>query len=288
MKRLSAAFLSLLFPGLGHFKLGRVARGSVLLALYIVAALSSIVIGVIGLGIATAIWIYGAVDVFLLRRVAPRTFDQVLVPLAIAGGISIALFVVVRIFVLEGFRIPSGGDLPTLWPGDHIMTGKWDKVPARGEMIVFEYPRDRKKDFIKRVVGVAGDRISVRAGELRVNGAPAAVGAAEPCQFEDLDDHAGTWRVITARCVPERLGNVTYTVADTDEWSTANNYPSDSDSFTVPDGTVFVMGDNRENSYDSRFWGPVPLDHVKGKALFIWWSSGPHRVRFDRIGQKLR
>ncbi|MGH7816111.1 MAG: signal peptidase I, partial [Candidatus Binatia bacterium] len=164
--------------------------------------------------------------------------------------------------------IPSGSMLPTLLIGDHILVNKflyglrlpypldtmivhWGQ-PQKGDVIVFVFPRDPSKDFIKRVVAVPGDTLEVRHKQLYINGAQA-------------NDPHGTF-------------------ADEDR-----EIPGPRDNFgplTVPPHKLFVMGDNRDRSHDSRFWGFVDFDEVKGKAFMIYWSwDGDDRwVRWERIG----
>ena len=185
-----------------------------------------------------------------------------------ALGVALILALVIRSFVVQAFKIPSGSMLPTLQIGDHILVNKFIYgvrlpilgnmllevgTPKHGDVIVFVYPEDPQKDFIKRVVAVAGDVVDVRAKKLTVNGEPVS----DPyAHFADGDSIGGQ---------PQR-----------------DNFGP----FTVPRGTVFVMGDNRDRSYDSRFWGPVQLDQVKGKAFLIYWSwDGDDRwIRWERLG----
>ena len=185
---------------------------------------------------------------------------------ALLVALLLALFI--RSFIVQAFKIPSGSMLPTLQIGDHILVNKFiygvrlpflgTEVlrvgePHRGDVIVFIYPEDPQKDFIKRVVGVGGDVVEVRSKRLYVNGEPVS------------DPHA--------HFAEGRSGR---------EVSPRDNFGP----FTLPQGNVFVMGDNRDRSYDSRFWGSVSLDKVKGKAFLIYWSwDGADRwARWERIG----
>ena len=185
-----------------------------------------------------------------------------------ALGVALLLALLIRSFVVQAFKIPSGSMLPTLQIGDHILVNKFVYgvrlpvmgnmllelgVPQRGDVIVFVYPEDPQKDFIKRVVAIAGDVVEVRAKKLTVNG----VAVEDPyAHFADGDSIGGDAK--------------------------RDNFGPQ----TVPKGSVFVMGDNRDRSYDSRFWGPVPLDQVKGKAFLIYWSwdGGGRWIRWERIG----
>jgi signal peptidase I len=189
---------------------------------------------------------------------------------AIIIAILIAFFI--RTFVVQAFKIPSGSMKPTLLIGDHILVSKFSygikmpyfrntlipiSDPKRGEIVVFIYPEDRSKDFIKRVVGISGDTIEIRNKKIFLNGMP----------YEDkhgvyVDDF-----IIPGAIQPrDNFGPV-----------------------TVPKGTIFTMGDNRDQSYDSRFWGFVDLKDVMGKAFVVYWSwnKEDHSVRWSRLGSLL-
>jgi signal peptidase I len=185
-------------------------------------------------------------------------------------ALAIALFV--RSFVVQAFKIPSSSMEPTLLVGDHILVNKFiygirvplinKKLssftqPRRGDVIVFIFPRDRSKDFIKRVIGQPGDKVEVKGREIYIND----------------------------RSIEDRWG-----VYTTESPSDYRNYGPE----VVPPGSLFVMGDNRDNSEDSRYWGFVPLDDVLGKAFIMYWSwdwrasSIVSKVRWERIGRLIR
>jgi len=190
---------------------------------------------------------------------------------AILVAVVIALFI--RTFVVQAFKIPSGSMKPTLQIGDHILVNKFVygikipylntvlipvRSPERGDIVVFKYPMDPKKDFIKRVIGLPGDTVEIRDKNVFVN-------------RERLKKDSGV---------------------HTDP-NTATFGPSKQrDNFgpiTVPPESLFVMGDNRDESYDSRFWGFVPLRDVSGEAFIIYWSwDGDHfRIRWNRLANLL-
>jgi len=214
-----------------------------------------------------------------LKRLSLRAKDQLAAPVkskpksvareyaeALVVALLLALFI--RSFIVQAFKIPSGSMLPTLQIGDHILVNKFlyglrlpypfEKVvvqwgqPHEGDVIVFVYPRDRTKDFIKRVIAVGRDTVAVRHKQVYVNGAkleiPQAAFADEDREIPGLRDNFGP--------------------------------------VTVPPHKLFVMGDNRDRSHDSRFWGFVDFDDVKGKAFLIYWSwDGEDRwVRWERLG----
>ena len=189
---------------------------------------------------------------------------------AIIIAILIALFI--RTFVIQAFKIPSGSMKPTLQIGDHILVNKFIygiKIPylrktvipiiepKREDIVVFIYPLDRSKDFIKRVIGVGGDVIEIKNKEIFLNGLP----------YND------THGIYTDKLV------LPLSIQPRDNFGPAK----------VPEGSIFVMGDNRDQSYDSRFWVFVKLRDVMGKAFIIYWSwnGNDNNVRWNRFGKIL-
>lgn len=199
---------------------------------------------------------------------------------------------IVRSFIIEPFRIPSGSMLPTLEIGDFIVVKKYSyglrlpllhkKVlplgsPQRGDVIVFRFPEEPQKNYIKRVVGLPGDVIDYRTKTLTINGQAVVsqkIGPYEPQQrsFDELG----------ADVYSETLLGVTHRILNN---AGRDNSRGDG-TYTVPDGHYFVMGDNREQSYDSRFWGFVPEENLLGKAGLIWmnWDFERKKGAFNRIG----
>jgi signal peptidase I len=195
-----------------------------------------------------------------------------------AVAVAFVIALVIRTFVIQAFKIPSGSMIPTLLVGDHILVNKFLlgtpvdipftnvnlfrmpglRDPQRGDVIVFKYPEDPTRDFIKRVVGIGGDVVESKDKSVSVNGQKVI----EPyIQHVDSD--------IKPKDMDRR------------------------DTFgplVVPKGSVFVMGDNRDQSYDSRYWGFVDDTQIKGKAIIIYWSwnSDDHWVRFGRMGKLVR
>jgi signal peptidase I len=225
---------------------------------------------------------------------------------SIVVAVLVALFL--RAFVVEAFKIPSGSMIPTMEVGDHIFVNKFIyglripftkikffeiRKPRRGEVIVFIYPVDPDKDFIKRIVGVEGDTIEVRRDVLYVNGQPAEHKRL-PGQYTywDYDDRTDHWSERTCVRDEEELGGHRYvTIHDAhpiEEYGGyLHDFPDSGRPYVVPKDTVFVLGDNRNNSHDSRYWGPVPLENIKGEALVVWWSGWfdyPNGIRWDRVG----
>lgn len=184
--------------------------------------------------------------------------------------IAVLLALVIRTFIVQAFKIPSGSMEDTLAIGDHILVNKFiygtklpfsDKRilklrdPRRGDVIVFEYPEDPSKDFIKRVIGTPGDTVEVKDKKVYVNGKLYA----NPHEVHKEKD-----------IIPK-------------EQNPRDNFGP----VTVPADSYFMMGDNRDRSYDSRFWGFVKSDKIKGLAFIKYWSwDGEHwRVRWSSIGK---
>lgn len=183
-----------------------------------------------------------------------------------AAAIAVLLALFIRTFVVQAFKIPSGSMEPTLLVGDHILVNKFIygvklplirktiipvTTPDRGDVIVFIYPVDPSKDFIKRVIGIPGDKVEVIDEKLFIND--------RPCP----DDYG----VYTNRSTHAVNPGAKY------------NYGP----VTVPEGRYLVMGDNRDHSYDSRFWGFVPEPSIKGEAFMIYWSWPNWRRTFSMI-----
>jgi len=164
---------------------------------------------------------------------------------------------IIRAFLLQAYKIPSGSMLNTLLIGDHILVNKaayYFSKPKRGDIIVFEYPLEPEKDFIKRVIGVPNDKIKMVDKKVYINSKP----------LEEEYVRYATDTIIYNKDNPR------------------DNF----DEFTVPEGKYFVMGDNRDSSFDSRYWGFISEDKIKGKALLIYWSwkfEPEFEIRFDRI-----
>jgi signal peptidase I len=214
-------------------------------------------------------------------------------------GAVVFVALCLRSFVVQAYQIPSGSMIPTLEVGDHIWVNKliygvripftgiklatgW-RPPRRGEIVVFEHPREPDTDLIKRVVAVGGDQVELRDDVVLVNGAPAARRPDGPLHYSDFDEGSDRWVERDGDAFTEHLGSATYTTLQDPA-----RRPSRFGPIRVPDGQLFVLGDNRDNSADSRYWGFVPLNLVRGRAMVVWWSYGqPDGVRFNRFGHLL-
>jgi signal peptidase I len=201
----------------------------------------------------------------------------------------ILIVFLLRSFLVEPFKIPSSSMVPTLLVGDFILVNKFTygirlpvanrKVvplhdPQRGDVMVFRYPEDPSLDYIKRVVGVPGDRIEYRNKRLTVNGSPVPE--------KQVDDYLSKERMQFSKRFVETLNGVEHQILIEDDapalmapsrsfpHSANCNYNTSGLACTVPPGHYFMMGDNRDNSSDSRVWGFVPDENIVGKAFFIW------------------
>jgi len=199
----------------------------------------------------------------------------------------IAAVFLLRSFLVEPFRIPSGSMIPTLHVGDFILVNRFAYglrcpigdckllalgEPKHGDVVVFRYPVDPKADFIKRVIGVPGDTVRYVNKQLTVNGVPA------------VQQPQGSFEGTPVQRLSEDYDGVQHDILQNPE------RPAQDFEFTVPDGQYFMMGDNRDGSSDSRYWGTVPEAYLKGRAFFIWmsWDFEASRPVLARIGKAIR
>ncbi len=245
------------------------------------------------------LWLYDAK--WARKRRTAGEPEPVVVDMARAFFPVIVVVFLIRSFWVEPFKIPSGSMKPTLLVGDFILVNKYTygiRIPVinrkvipiddvkRGDVVVFRYPADPSVDYIKRVVGIPGDKVVYRNKRLTINGEPVpAQGAgfytdAElnylrlPTFIEKLGDHNHQMMIVPAQ-PPVDLAQVR-------QFADRKNceYNDDGFSCVVPAGRYFMMGDNRDQSSDSRYWGFVPDDHIKGRAFLVWMNFGD----FKRIG----
>jgi signal peptidase I len=261
-----AVFLTLFLPGLGQFYNKSIVKGIVFL-IFIVAVWIAEEVHYLLSFLAFPLYLIAMKDAF---ETAGRIngFQAKLVG---QGGTVAKVFVVVMILIdaipfaglikadyVQAYKLPSGSMIPTLLVGDHILVDKSIAAKdslVRGDMIVFHYPKDPSRVFIKRVIAVGGDVIEGRNKVVYVNGV---------LLKENYVQHNDAQNTMETR---DNFG-----------------------PFTVPINSYFVMGDNRDQSLDSRFWGSIPKDYIRGKAFRIYWSWDREnaRVRWDRIGMRLQ
>ena len=234
-----------------------------------------------------AVWL---LDKYFLRN---RRLKESKQPWWVEYSISffpvILIVFLLRSFLVEPFKIPSSSMVPTLLVGDFILVNKFTYgirlpvanrklvelgSPQRGDVMVFRYPDDPSLDYIKRVVGLPGDRVEYRSKRLSINGSPVPV--------RQIEDYLSKERMQFSRRYVERLGRVEHEILLEEDappsmtpsrafpFAANCNYNMNGLACTVPPGHYFVMGDNRDNSSDSRVWGFVPDENIVGKAFFIW------------------
>lgn len=225
-------------------------------------------------------------------------FDEKTEPLIVEYARSffpvVLIVLILRSFLAEPFRIPSASMMPSLLIGDFILVNKFiygirlpvinTKIidmnePQRGDIVVFRYPKDPTIDYIKRVIGLPGDKVTYENKKLYIN--------EQPVKYVSLGRYKGVGQgedMTGAEQFIEELTGVEHGILNRNGVSSAEG------DYIVPKGNYFVMGDNRDNSNDSRYWGTVPEENLVGKAFFIWmnWDIKYHGIGFDRIGTVLK
>lgn len=330
----------LVWPGVGHLVAGRFVGGAIWmaasLATYALASAWALlpIVGTVALRLLSA----GELGARRLHR-DPRVLLR-LAAVAVALGALWGSFVLVRTFLIEPFKVPQTGMVPTLLAGEYVFATKTlsPDETARGDLVLFSHPCQTQHAMAQRVVALGGDTVELRCDALYVNGAPAPQRLVdEPCAYEDRDERGG-WRSVSCSRYVETLDGRDHEIVhradrpERDARRAANpngvplldggrhDFPFDDlpgcgaiglpgkprgrieirprpegscgqrRSYVVPAGTVFVVGDNRDGSSDSRTWGPVPVELIQGRVASIWWSAGSRDegIRWERIGDDVR
>ncbi len=298
-----AAVMSLVFPGLGQLYAGRLVRGIVLALAFIVLAPAawylvitrpaSPLLVVLAILIVPVLWIGSVIDAALVARTAgpERKWFQrwyVLLAVLLVAGTTRYLLVQGTVGTSGAFRVPSSAMEPTLLIGDYIYVDKRKPLHvARGDLAVHLSTEEAGLLMLKRIVALGGDTVMMRAGRLRVNGAEVPEPYLEP---GDVTSTAEPGQRARMRRWQEPLTVSRDSMAlhpDLNDWG----------PLVVPEGNAILLGDNRQASYDSRYYGPVPLDSLVGKPATIYFSHAPagddsenwlSTTRWSRIGRAVR
>lgn len=304
-KPLFALALSLFLTGLGHLYDGKPRKGIIIFLIYSIIPFLFFQLSVLGSGqmlilflllsilTSLGLYIWAAVDAW---KHAKRIGENYILKFYNKLYIYILLIILLSFYPLgrivdlskvcffaRPYRMSTGSMVPTILPGDLVMTDSRIDHSApnhglkRGELVVFKYPKDKTKHFVKRVIGLPGDKIEIKGLDLYVNGKK--ISSKEGPNLEVRQDEKSIKRTIT---LYEEGDSGTYAVF----------YIKGSErkdlSITVPEGYCFVIGDNRDNSMDSRHWGPIPLDDVVARAKLVYFSFDPEGgIRWGRIGKLL-
>lgn len=270
------------------------ARGlSFLLLLYLSIRLydvSVLLILVVLTGLSLIVW----VGYRLWQTVVTKQKDQqdpILVDYARSLLPIFIIVLIIRSFLFQPFRVPSGSLEPTVEPGDFVLVSQFayglrlpilqTKIvdigePKRGDIAVFHYPIDTNVDFIKRIIGLPGDHIQYKNKQLTINGHKI-----KQTFVRNTVDIEGD-RTIPATIKTENLNGTKHRIMLYNNMSDHMSF-----DFTVPEGYYFVMGDNRDGSADSRYWGFMPEHDLVGQAWYVWFHWGPDGIKLSRFGQSL-
>lgn len=294
-KPVFALMMSLVLPGFGQLYNGEPNKaiwlflgfallsipGVALVALYLPNGwmMPALIFSIL---LTLAIWLYGMIDAW---RHARRQQDYVVQAWQTSGVYTLVFILCnvlampllmgyVRAHQVESFRIPSTSMVPSVLQGDFIFADKRYNCPGckqrvrRGDIAIFTYPDNRTLYYIKRIIGLPGDHVQVRGNEVWVNGQSLTVRTTDTPSGVQVTERDGSrqWQVI---------------------WAPVKQRPSETD-MTVPAGQVFMLGDNRNATKDSRYFGTVPLQDVVGKARQVWFSSNASGVRWGRLGEVIK
>ena len=288
-----AVFMNLISPGMGHLYVGKwklaITFPLLLILLLALMGWSRLIFLSEGMIIVMAItalfYLFVMVSSFIAARnpashnlnKSQRWYFYILFVVVVAVLNSLIMDYRGKIFGFEPFRIPAASMLPTMLYNDFLVVDTWayrTKEPDVGDVVVFDYPRDPEIKYVKRLMGKGGDHLAYNNKVLYVNGKSLKrefIGryntAGSPEEMEEYKEYIGNYEYgITL--IPSR--------------------PAMDAEFIVPEGYYFVMGDNRDNSNDSRYWGVVPRDYLYGKAAYVWFSfDAEFNIRSERMGVRL-
>lgn len=297
-----AAVLALVCPGLGHLYCGKAALGIALLVGPWLLGL-----GILGIAVGADAGVFSAVIVFTAlvgivfvgqivwaALIAKRSANEyrlkrynhvVVYILYFVLGTFLSGSELIKATVIEAFKIPAGSMLPALEVGDQVFVtkiGDRNRTPHRGDLIVFRTPVPPGEEYVKRLIGMPGDEVAISGGVLQLNGQPINQRPLGTKQFQDRKG-AGQWVNVDMAALEESIDTSKFVVLKD---PVASGSFQDFGPIKVPDGHFFVLGDNRDNSMDSRMWGPVPMENYIGRVHSVWFSWGPDGLRFDRIGRQ--
>jgi signal peptidase I len=302
---LLALALSLFLTGLGHVYNGKLRKGIIIFLIYSIIPFLFFQLSVLGSGqmmilflllsiiTSLGIYIWAAADAW---KYAKRIGNNYVLKFYNKLYIYILLIILLSSYPLgkivdlskicffaQPYRITTGSMTPTLLPGDLIMANRRIDHSAqnhglkRGELVVFKSPKDKTIPFVKRIIGLPGDKIEIKGMDLYVNGQN--ISSKENPDLENRDGENTEKKTIT---VYEEGDSGTYAV------SYIKGIERKDLTITVPEGYCFLLGDNRDNSLDSRHWGPIPIDDVVARAKLVYFSFDPEGgIRWRRIGRNL-
>ena len=255
--------------------MGRWARGFTWWFVILAAFLTLPVSHGVGLIAALLLIVAATVDVIVIEARPLQRALVMAVGIFSLVGVSALVRGAVRELYLEPFRIPQASMFPTVWPEDHLFINKLPTSPERGSVAVFRHPIEPDRLFIKRIIALPGDTVRIFGGSVFIDGLRVPTQDTGECAWHKFDDDIKHFVEHRAECATETLGNTSYSIVR-DSAESPRFFPEHGEDFRVPDDHFFVLGDNRDHSWDSREWGPVPVKNLIGRPLFRWLSFGEH------------
>ncbi len=253
--------------------MGRWVRGFVWWVVILAVFLTLPVSHGVGL-VATLVLIAAAiVDVLCIEaRPLQRALVMAIGIFALVG-LSAVVRGAVRELYLEPYRIPQASMFPTIWPEDYLFINKLPTSPQRGTVAVFHHPLEPDRLFIKRIIALPGDNVRIWGGSVFIDGLRVPTEDTGECAWHKFDHDRKRFVEHRAVCATETLGDASYSIVR-DSAESEVYFPKHGGDFIVPEDHFFVLGDNRDHSWDSREWGPVPVKNLVGRPIFRWLSFG--------------